>query len=356
MINRSLAGWFMVLSAGMLVGSAAEAQKDKKPPALAEVKGVANLAYAPDGSVVLIDYRPSGGRPDQSDASLGVWDTKTGEFRVGMEKVPRSCDRIAISPDGKKAAAICVSARQLKIWNLSTGKLDDEQTLPEWKGSIRAAPFLAFSADSKFLYAIREQQILELKLGEKHRLVGESLNWFGPSLMAFDAEAKRLILVHNIQGQSAADIQVYDLAKEGKPESIRADGHIQSIALSHDGKTLALSFLRGGRDKSRFEHWDVPAFKRRSTLPADARKGFQYYGSLAFAADDKTLAGAPVFDPRSDTNLDVFDLEGKISHSLTNKSFAVSLSYSPDGKTLAAVLFDNTVLFIDPATGETKKP
>jgi WD40 repeat protein len=356
MINRSLAGWFIVLSAGMLVGSAAEAQKDKKPPTLAEVKGVANLAYALDGSFVLIDYRPSGGRPDQSQASLGVWDTKTGEFKVGMEKVPQKCDRIAVSPDGKKAAAIDVGDRQLKIWNVATGKVEDEQTLPAWKGSIRSAPFLKFSADSKFLYSIREQQILELKLGEKHRLVGESLNWFGPDLMALDPEAKRLIVVHNIQGQSAADIQVYDLTKEGKPETIRADGHIQSMALSHDGKTLALSFLRGGRDKSRFELWDVPAFKRRSALPADARKGFQYYGSMAFAPDDKALAGAPVFDPRSDTIVDLFDLEGKISHSLTNKSFAVSLTYSPDGKTLAAVLFDNALLLIDPATGEAKKP
>jgi WD40 repeat protein len=264
--------------------------------------------------------------------------------------------RIAVSPDGKKAAAIDVGDRQLKIWNLATGKVDDEQTLPQWKGSIRAAPFLAFSADGKFLYAIREQQILELKLGDKHRLVGDSLDWFGPNQMAFDPEAKRLIVVKNIQGQSAADIQVFDPTKEGKPETIRADGHIESTALSHDGKTLALSFLRGGRDKSHFELWDVPAFKRRSSLPADSRKGFQYYGSMAFSPDDKTLAGAPIFDPRSDTILDLFDLEGKISHSLTNKSFATSLTYSPDCKTLAAVLFDNTVLFIDPATGETKKP
>jgi WD40 repeat protein len=356
MSKHSLAKWVLVLAMTLLSGSAATAQKDKKPPKLADVHGVANLVYAPDGSFLLIDYRTSAGRPDQSDASLGVWDTKTGEFRVGMDKVPKKCDRIAIAPDGKKAAAIDVGGRQLKVWNVATGKVDEEHTLPEWKGSIRSSPILKFSADGKYLYALRENQILELKFGEKPRLLGDGLDWFGPDLLAFDPDAKRLIVVHNLQGQNIGELGVFDLSKEGKPDTIRTDGHVQSIALSHDGKTLALSYLRGGRDKSRFELWDVPAFKRRSNLPADARKGFQHYGPMVFSPDDKTLAGAPLFDPRSDKILDVFDLEGKISKEMTNESFAVSLTFSPDGKTLAALLWNNTILFVDPATGETKKP
>jgi WD40 repeat protein len=345
---------FALILAAFVGATAQAADKDKKPPKLAEVKGVANLAYAPDGSFLLIDYRVAGGRPDQSNASLGIWDTKTGEFRVGMEKVPTNCNRIALSPDGKRAAAIDVGGRQLKIWNTVTGKVEDEQTLPEWRGSIRNAPFLAFSADGKYLYSIREQQILELKLGEKHRLLGDALNWFGSDLMAFDPEAKRLIIVKNIQGKPAADLQVFDLTKDAKAETFHTDDHVESIALSHDGKTLALSYLRGGRNKSRSELWDVPEFKRRTTLPADDRKGFQYYGRMAFAPGDKTLVGAPLFDPRSDKILDVFDLEGKKSQEITNKDFATSVTYSPDGKTIAAVLWNNTILFIDPSTGEKK--
>jgi hypothetical protein len=71
---------------------------------------------------------------------------------------------IAISPDGKKAATTTFG-RRLEVWNVATGKMVEEQSLPEYDGSVR--PFLEFSADGAFLYAIWGKQILEAKLGGK---------------------------------------------------------------------------------------------------------------------------------------------------------------------------------------------
>src|SRR5690349_17526076 len=112
--------------------ASAHAQKETKPPVLADLKYAKHLAYSPDGSLVLIDYGTS--TNPTKGVGLGIWDTKSGEFKVAMEKCIRHWERVALSADGKKAAAINVAMRELKIWNAETGKLEDEQTLPEWKG------------------------------------------------------------------------------------------------------------------------------------------------------------------------------------------------------------------------------
>jgi WD40 repeat protein len=114
------------------------------------------------------------------------------------------------------------------------------------------------------------------------------------------------------------------------------------------------SYLLGRKEKSRFELWDVPAMKLRTTLHADERKSFLNYETMAFAPDGKTLAGAPVFDPRGNKILDILDLDGKIQQEVVGKSLVVSVTFSPDGKTVAALLQNHTILFIDPATGERK--
>jgi WD40 repeat protein len=356
MHKRSVAASVLIFTAALLGGSTATAQKDKQAPALADVKGVANLAYAPDGSFLLIDYRAGGGRPDQSNASLGVWDAKTGEFRVGMDKVPTACDRIAVSPDGTKAAAIAVGPKQLKIWDVKTGKIDEDQKLPDWKGSIVNAPFLKFTPDGKALYSVWDKQILEHKLGGKPRLLSPKLQSWTTEEMAFDPQNKLLMVAHNIMGRPTSELIVYNLDKDGESQKVMLDGHVRAMAVSPDGKTLAISFLPNSK-KSKFELWDLPSFKMRSAFPADSRMGFEHYRTLAFAADGKSLAGAPQFSAKTDKVTDVLDLEGKITREITGTNFYVkSLTFSPDGKTLAAILGDDTLRFFDPATGEAKKP
>src|SRR5207302_428051 len=114
-----------------------------------------------------------------------------------------------------------------------------------------------------------------------------------------------------IMGKPASKLQVYDLTKDGEMKSISITGHVQAMALSADGKTLAISFLRTPSVKPKLELWDVATFKVRTTQPSDSRKGFQNYRTLAFSPDGKTLVGAPSFEKVSPEKiLDVLDLEG----------------------------------------------
>jgi hypothetical protein len=175
--------------------------------------------------------------------------------------------------------------------------------------------------------------------------------------VAFDPRAKLLIVAHNNVGKPGAQLGFFNLAKEGEPLSIPITDHVSSMALSRDGKTLAISFDRRFAGKPKLELWNVATFKPRTSLPADARKSFQYYHRMVFAPDGKTLAGAPFFTDRmSERMLDVLDLEGKISQEIAGRGdWAGGLTFSPDGKTLA-VINANTILFVDPATGESRRP
>jgi WD40 repeat protein len=353
MSKRSLAWCGLILTTALLGGSTTAAREDKNAPALADLKNVKNVVYSADGSLLLVNYR--GGTSRGLDA-LGVWDAKTGKFRVALDKPLGSCDRIALSPDGKKAAAIAVGEKKLKIWDTATGKLDEEQKLPEWKGSALNAAFLTFSPDGMTLYATYDKQILEAKVGGKNRFVTAKLDFYAPDEMAFDAAAKRFIYIHNIMGKPAAELRVYDVSKEGEPQKVALNDHVAALALSPDGKTLALSYLRSSRGKPRLELWDVPDFKLRATAPEDTRPDFQNYRAMAFAPDGKMLAGVPIFPKKNETVLDLLDSEAKIKQQITNKFLVTSVTFSPDGKTLAVILGNNTLLFVDPATGKAKEP
>ncbi len=334
-------------------------RKGPEPASLAEVKSASHAAYAPDGSYLLVDYTTTPDRNGRGTTSLATFDPKTGERKVSMEKPPGECDRIAVSPDGKRVAAIATGPRQLKVWDAATGKIAEEHTLPEWKGSIVHAQFLTFAADGQYLYSVwNRYKVLEVKLGGSFRLAGEKLDIYSPYEVAIDPQARRLITAENRVGARLSFLRVHDLAKEGEPQEVRLDAHVFSVALSGDGKTLAISFHGPPGGGTRLELWDVPAMQRRTTLPADPRKGVLGYRSMAFAPDDKTLAGGPQFEkPRpGGVVLNSVGEDGKVGWELKHQSFVTEMTFSPDGKTIAAVMYDHSLVLVDAATGELKKP
>src|SRR5262249_4526392 len=128
MRNRTIARIVLPLLSLLSLATPAPAQKDPKPPALAEVKYAKTLAYAQDGSLVLINYKLAG----DGKSALGVWDTKSGEFKASLDKSTHDWDRVAVSPDGKKAVAISVGSNEFKLWDIASGKQEETQKLPKW--------------------------------------------------------------------------------------------------------------------------------------------------------------------------------------------------------------------------------
>src|SRR5579885_2404904 len=120
MTRRFLVAW--AVAAVLTGGTEALAQKGKDPDSLADLKGVTNAAYAPDGSYLLAAYSLTPNQFGEGPPSLGVFDAATGKRLVTLEKPPTRCDRVAVSPDGKKAAAVANGPRQLKVWDAASGK------------------------------------------------------------------------------------------------------------------------------------------------------------------------------------------------------------------------------------------
>jgi WD40 repeat protein len=251
--------------------------------------------------------------------------------------------------------------RDLAIWDLATGKVVEEQTLPEWKKGGGPA-FLKFSTDGAFLYSIWDNRILEIKLGGKNRVLAHNLDpWSSEAggWAAFDPQAKLLILARNNVGKPGAQLGFIPVAEDVKPHTVPLTSQLLSLALSPDGKVLALSYDgRWDTGKRQLELWDVATRKLRTTLPVDTRKEFQGYNHMFFAPDGKALVGAPFFTDRSiirsitRSRLEVLDLQGKGRQKIWGDY--VFVAFSPDGKTLAVNTGSGRLRFIHPTTGETK--
>jgi WD40 repeat protein len=199
-----LLGRIAVLVVVLVCGSTAAAQKDKdkKLPTLTEARGITQFEYAADGSFIAMDYRASfTNQPHRTDAIIGVWDTKTGECRLTVEKPLKKFERLAVSPDGKTIAAMASLDKQVRVWDATTGKVLDDQALPDSKGkqSLKfLTPVLKFAPDSKRLFAIHNQQPVEITVGGKIRNIGPKVEFAEFGDVAIDAGATRIVAVRNV--------------------------------------------------------------------------------------------------------------------------------------------------------------
>jgi WD40 repeat protein len=116
-------------------------------------------------------------------------------------------------------------------------------------------------------------------------------------------------------------------ASPGKPELVIQNGHsdrVTSVSFSPDGKTLA----SGSRDNT-IKLWSVPEGKLLNTLAGHSDEVL----SVSISPNGKTLASGSV-----DKTIKLWSVaDGKLLHTLEGHSnYVSSVSFSPDGKTLAS--------------------
>jgi RNA polymerase sigma factor (sigma-70 family) len=279
------------------------------------------LAAAPDGKTLATATLGRGGEM----TSLILWDTLGGRKLREWQAHRGEVYALAFSPDGKRLASACIegaNSDHLRVWDVATGKRQLE--IP---GYFR---FLGFSPDGKVLAATTPGLtcLFEADSGKEIRRLP------GGSCLNFSPDGKILAL------SDTWTVTLWSMAT-GELVSPDLEGHDQvvvTLTFLSDGKTVAST----SRDSLCF--WQARAGRKFHQLDGP------HVNSAALSPDGKTLASQSskktigLWD--TSTGKKLRDLQAPVDQSL------LALVFSADGRTLAASNGDNTVRLWEVATGK----
>lgn len=207
---------------------------------------------------------------------------------------------VAFSHDSKLVAGACGDG-SIKVWSVATGNLEFDLTGP--MGQVRS---LAFHP-SRYLLASGggDVKLWELPLGK----VKKSLE--GPA----------------------------------------GPAGVESLAFSHDGKTLAAAGFGQGGKYHAVVVWDVDTAVKTTGISMTYRGGGVEVHSVAFQGDKKVLALGTHYH-----EIGLWDMQKRQMQAMLkgHRKDVFAVAFSDDGKVLASASDDETVRLWDPATGREK--
>ncbi len=307
---------------------------------------VLSLAVSPDGETLVSGS--AGGEEDASisgsskhNSKINVWNLRTGKLRYTLStRYP--VWSVAISPDGQTLVTSTTNVSpvaqleperegsdrgNIQIWNLRTGEL--LRTLPK---SADDGMFIAISPDGQTLASGANEAIKlwNVRTGKLIRTLEAQSS--GVNSVVFSQDGQTLASTGFDGRIKIWNPRTGDLIRTLEGES----GSISSIALSPDGQTLISSVTNAGFGS--ISTWDLRTGELLHTFnPPEA------VVSAAISPDGKTLATASWVSRTG--IISIRNLEtGKLIHTLrAHQSVVDSLTFSPDGKTLASGSLDQTI-------------
>jgi RNA polymerase sigma factor (sigma-70 family) len=283
-------------------GLAGESPEDKKP-AVSATPRQADAGKPKARTDALGDPLPEG-----AIRRLG-----TLRFRCGW-----GINNLLPTPDGKTLISN-EAAGTVSVWDLATGKL-----LRQFPGNLQDQKYIALSPDGKLVgVGYRENIIVwDLASGKEVRRLAQT----DASGVAFSPDGKSLAAAG-----TGDDIRLWNLTDSKKITKFRWErgNHYSSVLITYtpDGKTL----IAGQWFDSKIGLWDVASGKKRQELDTKAGAIF----SLALSPDGAILAAGS-----RQSGVHLWDVKtGQLIRKLQAedvKGSTVSVTFSPDGKSLAA--------------------
>ena len=313
-----------------------DAHTGKELDLLIEDMGFAtSIAYSPDGMTLAA--------ANWTDVHL--WNTNTGEYKTRLIAFTKDdfflINSIAYSPDGKTITT--TGGTEAHLWDAVTG--EHKTTLKDNRGGINS---IAYSPDGKTITTAggTEAHLWDAVTGKpKTTLKGHTDNIYS---VAYSPDGKTIAT-----GGADRKVRLWD-AVTGKPKTtLKGYTHwIYSIVYSPDGTTLAVA-------SGNIVHLhNASTRKNKNTLGGHLYGSWGYVDSIAYSPDGKTIATASRGEVR------LWDAEtGR--HTVTLKEhmrFPDFIAYSPDGKTIATAIrspyhrqHDEIISLWNAITGRHKK-
>ncbi len=272
-----------------------------------------------------------------SDSNIRLWDGVFGRQLTQMREQSNPVSSIAVSPGGQVLASGGWDST-VRLWNL-----DSDQQLRFLKGHRDKVSSVAFSKDARMLASgswDRTIKLWDVSSGNETKTLKGHSDLVRTVTISPDS---RFLA----SGASDKLVKVWDMQTGLELRTLK--GHsssVSSVAFSPDGRLLA----SGSADKS-IKLWDADTGKELKTVIAHTGGGYSnasiLFGgvyTVAFSPDGKTLASGGACGLAREANAvecddaikfwDVATMTEKKTPNRLSSSDVLSIAYSTDGKML----------------------
>lgn len=300
-------------------------------------------SFSPEGTRVAFSWGEPGRRPSNiyvkmigPGGPVRLTSSSNGDFAP------------AWSPDGRwiaflrrldslHAAVMLIPAlggQEREITHVDLG-VDQDMFLLAWEWDV-PPPFLAWSANSKWLVTLDRRRIIRIssESGEKRILTSPPPTIFGDGGLAVSPDGKTLAFTRTVT-YLVSDIYTVPISKDllptGEPQRVTSDDkEITGLAWTSDGRTLVFPSRRGGR----LELWRTPA--KPSSKPVKLAVTGDDPIDPAISLQAHRLVYSHKFDYENIWRVPLGDKQaGQAANLIPSTREEGHPRYSPDGKRIA---------------------